>query len=180
MVRGVGHGADLAKDARRMPVGISVGGLLTEHTLEGGQRQFVFAQFREHAPEARPGLEVIGIELDGGVVPLPGGGQIAGAVEEFCQHKGDPGIRTLGLQHGPQRLGRLDELASRLQVVGKIEDLRGVAARRRSIRPPGSRMPKICPRSVTLSPLWQGWSDGGSVKADRPRRSIRNQPTYQP
>ena len=115
--------ADVVQHAGHVPVGVGIVGLLAEHAVECGESQFVFAQFRQHAAEARPRLEVIGVEFHGRVIPLPGGCEVARAIEQLGQHEDDLGRRTLGLEHGPQGLGGLGERARGLQISGEVEQV---------------------------------------------------------
>ena len=117
--------ANFAEHTRHVPVGIGVIGLLPEYPLERGEGQFMVSQFRQHTAEAGPRLQMIPVEFDGGVIPLPCGSEITRTIQQLRQHEDNLGRRPLGLQHCPQRLGRLDEVAGGLQIGGKVEQLGG-------------------------------------------------------
>ena len=96
---------------------------MAEDAVEGGECQFVLAQFRQHAAEARPRFEMIGVKFHGGVIPLPGSGEVAHAIEQFGQHEDDLGRRPLGLQHCPQRLRGLGDRTRGLEISGEVEQV---------------------------------------------------------
>ena len=118
----IGRTADVCEHAGHVPVGVGIVGLLPEHAFERRERQFVVAEFREHAAEARAGLEVVVVQFDRGVVALPRRRQVARAIEEFGEHEHNLRRRPLRLQHGAERLGRLGEFARGLEIGGEVEE----------------------------------------------------------
>ena len=118
----IGRTADVCEHAGHVPVGVGIVGLLPEHAFERRERQFVVAEFREHAAEARAGLEVVVVQFDRGVVALPRRRQVARAIEEFGEHEHNLRCRPLRLQYGAERLGRLGEFARGLEIGGEVEE----------------------------------------------------------
>lgn len=86
----------------------------------------MLAELRQDTPQARPGPQVLGVDLDRGVVPLPGRRKIASPVEQLGEREHDRRRRPLGLEHRSQRLGRLGEFTGCLEIIGEIEDLGGL------------------------------------------------------
>lgn len=69
--RGVVPPPNAVEDAGDMPVGVGVVGLLPQNSVEGRFGEPVVAQFGQNTSQPRAGLEVVGVEFDGGVVPFP-------------------------------------------------------------------------------------------------------------
>lgn len=69
--RGIERPPDAVEDAGQMPVGVGIVGLLPQDSVESRLGELVVAEFGEHAAEPGAGLEMVRIELDRRVVPLP-------------------------------------------------------------------------------------------------------------
>jgi len=69
--RGIERPPNSVEDAGHMPVGIGVVGLLPQDSVKSRFGELVVAEFGKHAAEPGLGLEMVRIELDRRVVPIP-------------------------------------------------------------------------------------------------------------